>query len=62
MTTHKPRKYEIKHIFLETLTGYVEASKCKTLDKFGEEKTKYVTAQDFQDPRQRNCIECEGGE
>jgi hypothetical protein len=28
------RKYEPKRVFLETLIGYVETAKCRTLDKF----------------------------
>jgi len=28
--------YKPKRIFLETLIGYVEAAKCKTLDKWRE--------------------------
>jgi hypothetical protein len=31
--------YKPKRIFLETLIGYCEASKVKTLDQFGGEKT-----------------------
>jgi hypothetical protein len=37
----KPRledHYKPKRIFLETLIGYCEASKVKTLDQFGGEK------------------------
>jgi hypothetical protein len=30
----KIRKYEPKRVFLETLIGYIEAAKCRTLDKF----------------------------
>jgi hypothetical protein len=34
----KPRAYRITRPFLETLVGYIEASKCKTLDEFRGEK------------------------
>jgi len=30
----KPKSYASKRVFLETLIGYVEAAKCRTLDKF----------------------------
>jgi len=29
-----PKKYEVKRWILETLIGYVEAAKCRTLDQF----------------------------
>jgi hypothetical protein len=32
----KPRTYTISRWILETLNPYIEASKCKTLDKFTE--------------------------
>ena len=35
----KIRKYEPKRVFLETLIGYIEAKKCRTLDNFTEVKT-----------------------
>ena len=34
----KPKSYAPKRVFLETLIGYIEAAKCKTLDKFTEVK------------------------
>jgi hypothetical protein len=55
----KCKKYRVEidtecHVFCD------EGKTCKKADM--TEKKEYVTAQDFQDPRQRNCIECEGGE
>jgi len=38
MAKRKLEQYEPKRIFLETLTGYVEASRTKTLDNFIEVK------------------------
>jgi hypothetical protein len=35
----KIRKYEPKRVFLETLNGYIEAAKCKTLNNFTEVNT-----------------------
>jgi len=35
----KPRSYVPKRVFLETLIGYVEAARCRTLDNFIEVKT-----------------------
>jgi hypothetical protein len=35
----KIKKYEPKRVFLETLIGYIEAAKCRTLDNFTEVKT-----------------------
>jgi hypothetical protein len=35
----KPKSYAPKRVFLETLIGYVEAAKCRTLDNFTEVKT-----------------------
>jgi len=35
----KIRKYEPKRVFLETLIGYIEATKCRTLNNFTEVKT-----------------------
>ena len=35
----KIRKYEPKRIFFETLIGYIEAAKYRTLDNFMEVKT-----------------------
>jgi hypothetical protein len=34
----RPKAYPIRRIFLETLEGYVEASRCKTLDQFERDK------------------------
>jgi hypothetical protein len=39
MAKRKLKRYEPKRIFLETLLGYVEAAKCRTLDNFTEVKT-----------------------
>jgi hypothetical protein len=38
MRMKKPKPYQTKRIFLETLTGYIEARLCKTLDTY-ENKT-----------------------
>ena len=35
----KPKSYAPKRVFLETLIGYVEAARCRTLDNFIEVKT-----------------------
>jgi len=35
----KIKKYEPKRVFLETLNGYIEAAKCRTLDNFTEVNT-----------------------
>jgi hypothetical protein len=35
----KIKKYEPKRVFLETLIGYIEATKCRTLNNFTEVKT-----------------------
>jgi len=35
----KPKRYEPKRVFLETLIGYIEAVKCRTLDNFTEVNT-----------------------
>jgi hypothetical protein len=32
------KTYKPKRIFLETLIGYIEAAKCKTLDNWREKK------------------------
>jgi len=34
MNARKREKYEPKRIFLETLTGYIEAARVKTLDQW----------------------------
>jgi hypothetical protein len=39
MAKQKLKRYEPKRILLETLLGYVEAAKCRTLDNFTEVKT-----------------------
>jgi len=39
MAKRKLKRYEPKRIFLETLLGYVEAAKYRTLDNFTEVKT-----------------------
>jgi hypothetical protein len=39
MAKQKSKRYEPKRIFLETLLGYIEAAKCRTLDNFTEVKT-----------------------
>jgi hypothetical protein len=36
----KIREHEPKRVFLETLIGYIEAARCRTLDNFTEVKQK----------------------